>query len=88
MHLAVMQIDVHLHGFTPKTMDWLAGIIEHEFGHPRGKDGWVPLPSAAALYFLLRSLSEDAFPGGKWATVQHLETLIIAAVREAKGWEL
>jgi len=75
--------DVRLSGFTPTTYDFVAGIVEDRWGHPplsHSRPTVIPLESAAALYFVLRVTPDEGFPGGKWATVQHLEGLIEDAV--------
>lgn len=74
---------VKLEGFTPVTYDMLATLVEDWWGHPPlsfARPTVVPLEHAAALYFVLRRLRDDAFPRGKWATIQHLEALIDEAV--------
>jgi hypothetical protein len=71
--------DVRLAGFTPPTYDFLAEIVEEQWGHPKlshARPTVVPFEHAAALYFLLRATPEDEFPNGKWATIQHLEGLL------------
>lgn len=71
--------DVRLAGFTPPTYDFVAGIVEEAFGHPplsHARPTVIPFTSAAALFFILRAWPEGDFPGGKWATIQHLEGLI------------
>lgn len=76
--------DVELAGFTPSTQAWLNDIIEGAWGHPPGspaRPATIPLTSAATLYFLLRVVDDINFPGGKWATIQHLESLIEEATR-------
>jgi len=68
---------IPLVGFTPGTLDFLAeraGLEPTE----AVADG---IPRRSALHFVheLRATDDDAFPGGKWATIQHLESLIGAA---------
>lgn len=73
---------VKLTGFTPSTYDLVAGLAEEMYGHPalsHARPTVIPFESAAAVWFVLRALPDDRFPGGKWATVQHLEGLIDAA---------
>lgn len=70
---------VRLDGFTPTTYDFLATIIETCWGHPTGsfqRPTTIPFESAAGLFFILRGTDDAAFPGGKWATIQHLEEVI------------
>lgn len=73
--------EVRLEGFTLSTYDFIAQIVEDRFGHPAGshlRPTVIPFESAATLFFVLRYTPESEFPGGKWATIQHLESLIIA----------
>ena len=73
---------VKLSGFTPRTYDLVAAIAEELWGHPalsHARPTVIPFESAAALCFVLRSLPDERFPGGKWATIQHLESLVEAA---------
>jgi hypothetical protein len=78
--------DVTLRGFTPRTYDFLAALVEDHWGHPMNdftKPSPIPFGSAAELFFVLRAMPDDFFPGGKWATIQHLETLIDTQAAEA-----
>lgn len=75
--------DVRLSGFTPPTYDLVAGITEERWGHPalsHARPTVIPFESACALWFVLRGMADEEFPGGKWATLQHLESLIESEV--------
>ncbi len=79
---------MRLSGFTPSTYDLLAGLAEDHWGHPalsHARPTVLPLESAAALFFVLRVLDDAQFPSGKWATIQHLEALITAALDGTEG---
>lgn len=71
---------VRIEGFTEPTAKWLGEIIESLWGTPPPH---LTVEQASALYFIIRAQPDDVFPGGKWATVQHLEGLIEQTVREA-----
>ena len=82
--------DVRLGGFTPLTYDLLSRIVEERWGHPalsHSRPTVIPLESAAALYFVLRAMPDEEFPGGKWATIQHLGSLLdeAAEVQRVSG---
>lgn len=71
--------DVCLVGFTDHTYTFIANIIDEHFGHPMNDPSLpstIPFASASELFFLLRGVPDEEFPGGKWATIQHLENLI------------
>lgn len=56
-----------------------------QWGHPMNdftRPSSIPFPSATELYFVLRVTPDGEFPGGKWATIQHLETLLDEAARD------
>lgn len=70
---------VRLSGFTPTTYDFLSSFVEEQWGHPalsHSRPTVIPFEPAAALYFILRATPDQEFPGGKWATLQHLESVI------------
>ncbi len=76
---AISSLDVRLTGFTPSTYPFVAGLAEEAYGHPAGsfvRPAVIPFAHAAALFFVLRGWPQNEFPGGKWATIQHLEDLI------------
>jgi len=72
---------VRLVGFTEPTRRWLCEVAEAMFGGD--PERMLSLEQAAVLFFVLRREQEDSFPGGKWATIQHLESLIAAAADRA-----
>lgn len=63
---------VELTGFTPKTWVWLHDKFNAEHV--------VTGKRALGLVAKLRDEPDENFPGGKWATIQHLEARIAAAV--------
>lgn len=69
---------------TKPTWDFLRRVIEDGFGaHIKdSQPTLVTVETAAALFFLLRKLPGERFPGGKWATIQHLEGLVEKTVVE------
>ena len=70
---------VRIEGFTLATHEWLIRLVESEYGgDPKLL---VNFDYASSLFFRLRKLPDDAFPGGKWATLQHLESCIEDAIR-------
>lgn len=71
---------VELQGFTPATLQFLA----EERGVQRVYEGRYVMSGASALGLLarLRDTSDERFPGGKWATIQHLEAQIAQAIDE------
>jgi hypothetical protein len=73
---------VTLRGFTPPTYDLLAQMVDDAWGHPKlshARPTVIPFEHAAALWFVLRTMPDETFPGGKWATLQHLEALVLDA---------
>jgi hypothetical protein len=68
--------------FTPATLDWLCEILGIESTEAVAPPG---ITGAQALQLLagLKGTPDAEFPGGKWATIQHLESCIAAAVDEA-----
>lgn len=80
-----MNESVKLSGFTPSTYDFIAGFIEEWHGTPAlsfARPTYVQVGVAAEAFFRFRAMPESVFPGGKWATLQHLEGLIEAALRQ------
>lgn len=69
---------VKLTGFTDETMRMLVGYlpVHTTEQHANGDTVVVTLLAAENLKRLLTGLPDSAFPGGKWATVQHLEDRI------------
>jgi hypothetical protein len=68
--------------FTPVSKPWIKQLVEELNGSPSG-DSIIAADTAALLFFILRQLPDDAFPGGKWATIQHLENQIDKCVAAA-----
>lgn len=80
--LAEVSIDyVDSKGFSPATGPWIKELVEALDGSPSG-DVIIKAETAALLFFILRALPEEDFPGAKWATIQHLEGQIEKVVRE------
>jgi len=77
---------VRLDGFIPTTWDALRDLFEALGAHVKeSQPTLVTVECAAASFFVLRFLPESYFPGGKWATIQHLEGLIEARVQRDLG---
>lgn len=62
--------------FLPKTVVGLRRWLEDHDGHDERLNG--SLESWALLFFQLRQAEDkpEWFPSGKWATIQHLETML------------
>jgi hypothetical protein len=85
MMLAEMSLDyVDTTGFSPVTRPWIRQLVEDLNGSPSG-DSIIAADTAALLFFILRLLPDDEFPGAKWATIQHLESQIERAVAAGLG---
>ena len=76
---------ISLEGFTSDTYDFIAEEIEGIWGMSFDPGECLTPSNAAYLFFRLRATPDDYFPGGKWATIQHLETLIDDFFREASA---
>lgn len=61
---------VHLEGFTHPTWTWLHEAFK--------VDGTITVGRALHLVNELKAEPDEHFPGGKWATIQHLEACIAA----------
>ena len=68
--------------FLPKTVAGLRRLLEDHDGHDERLHG--DLGSWAFLFFQLRDAEDkpEWFPSGKWATIQHLESLLIEAAKQ------
>lgn len=72
---------MELRGFTPPTLEYLIGVS----GAIRVYEGLYVLPGAGAIALLRHLLDthEDHMPCAKWATIQHLEGLMAAAIDDS-----
>jgi hypothetical protein len=63
--------------FNPLTRQGIVQFLEDHDGHDERMLG--PVESWAFLWFQLRAAEDNPkwFPSGKWATLQHLESLLI-----------
>lgn len=68
---------IPLDGFSSATRSFIARVIVHKWGLSMSiRPKAVSFEVAAALFFILRDMDDADFPGGKWATIQHLESLL------------
>lgn len=75
-----------LRGFTAHTTPWLTAQLRglgYSYGYYRTQaepNGVITLERrrALALANRLKETDEEQFPGGKWATIQHVEACIAA----------
>lgn len=72
---------VNTSSFSPVTSPWIKELAEALDGSPSG-DKILRVETAALLFFILRALPDDEFPGGKWATIQHLESQIENVIQQ------
>lgn len=75
---------VRLRGFTPSTLDYLAEAlgVKPNLSEMTALEDGITGKRAIGLLAWLREVPDDLFPGGKWATIQHLEALIAQAIDE------
>jgi hypothetical protein len=65
---------VRIDGFPVDTHAWIRRLVGELDGSDPGV--YASLDTASLLVFIMRALPEDEVPGGKWATIQHLEDQI------------
>jgi hypothetical protein len=72
---------VELRGFTGHTLAWLVSR-NTRYAPQRIYGERYALTGAHAMAMLaeLKDTAADGFPGGKWATIQHLEALIAQTI--------